>query len=209
MAKKKLLRPFTGTGCVFFPIGLPPKGTCEFSTKKCRKHCYIDSASLFDWESNITNEDRVGIYDYIINTTSTVEICNRMIEDLDGLQTSILHWFGSGDCETKHTNKISEIINQIPSDVTQMGFTRNAELWKRHKDIFAFTTEQIDDTEGQSGLFSIPNYEEQVSVIHSFDRNIKGGVCGPVTCRDIVDTALEHHINCQVCCKYKMGCFDK
>jgi hypothetical protein len=39
--------------------------------------------------------------------------------------------------------------------------------------------------------------------------NVRGGYCGPNTCRDLVESELEHQINCQVCHKLSIGCFDR
>jgi len=93
----KLLRPFTGTGSVFFPIGRPPEGTCEFATDECLRHCYVNDTDGFDEETRITPDDKRRIYHRVINC-SPERVRNQIIKDLDGLQTHILSWFGSGDC---------------------------------------------------------------------------------------------------------------
>ena len=117
----KILRPFTATGGVFFPVGRPPKGTCEFSTKNCEKHCYTKNYSHFDFETNISEEEKWKIYKIFMQ--KSVRIIVREIENnLDGLQTPILHWFGTGDCMIKDMEKISDIINAIPGYIVQMGF---------------------------------------------------------------------------------------
>ncbi len=205
-----LLRPFTGTGAIFFPIGQPPNGTCEFSTEECRKYCYAISSSLFDYETSVSEEDKWDIYNFIINRPIS-DICEKIFQELSGLQTPILHWFGTGDCLTKDTDIISSIIDSISKykeDIVQMGFTRNVELWKRYKDIFALTVEGVEKIE-EEGIFSISDYKNEVSVIYSPSYKVKGGYCGPITCKDLVDTKLEHQINCRVCCDLKMGCFDR
>ncbi len=208
----KLLRPFTGTGAIFFPIGLPPNGTCEFSTKKCRKYCYAVSDDLFDYETRVSEEDKWDIYNYIINRP-IADICLKIFKELDGLQTSILHWFGTGDCQTKDIDKVSFIISSISKhikkDVIQMGFTRNVELWNRHKNIFALTVKSIDNIKEKEGMFSISDYKNGVSIMYSPKYNVRGGYCGPVTCRDLVEAKLTHSINCKVCCDLKIGCFDR
>ena len=125
------------------------------------------------------------------------------------MQTNILSWFGSGDCETKHFKKIAGIILSLDTDIVQMGFTRNKKLWESFPDIFAFTVEKVEDIKRKKGMFSISNYREQVSVMYSPTHKVRGGHCGPVTCGDMTDTSLEHHINCQVCHKLKLGCYDR
>ncbi len=204
-----LLRPFTGTGAIFFPLGLPPAGTCEFSTESCRKNCYVVSDSLFDFESHIPKEEAKDIYEYIIKEPSIDKLCQKIELELMGLHTSILHWFGTGDCPTKDVDKISSVIGAMPRGIVQMGFTRNIELWERHKDIFALTVEKREDMGDRDGMFSIPNYVEGISVMSSSNYNVRGGYCGPITCRDIVESGLEHQVNCQVCHKMLIGCFDR
>ena len=204
----KLLRPFTGTGAIFFPIGLPPNGTCEFSTYECRKYCYAYSDSLFDFEIRVSEEDKREIYNYIMSKPIK-EIISKIINELDGLQSPILHWFGTGDCMLKDIDTISAIIDNVPDNIIQMGFTRNVNLWEKYKDIFSFTIEKIEDINSRIGMFSIPNYEECISVMCAGDYNIRGGFCGPFTCRDQIDSKLEHQINCRVCSDLKIGCFDR
>ncbi len=203
-----LLRPFTGTGAIFFPIGLPPSGTCEFSTENCRKHCYVLSNNLFDYESNISVERMLKVYNYIMNE-SVYDVCCRIAVELNGLQTPILHWFGSGDCLDSDIDKISLIIDVVPDRIIQMGFTRNIKLWERYKNIFALTIEKKEDAIGEEGIFSIPSYAEEISVMYSPRYDVRGGHCGPITCKDIIDGKLEHHINCRVCHDIKIGCFDR
>ncbi len=204
----KLLKMFTGTGAIFFPIGLPPRGTCAFSTKECRKHCYVKKTSLFDWESTLDDSVMREIYKFVTKAPIW-QVCEAIERDLEGLQTNILSWFGSGDCEMKHFDRISEIIRSIDTSIIQMGFTRNPKLWKRFPNIFAFSVEKVENIKSKSGMFSISNYEAQVSVMYSPAHQVRGGHCGPVTCGDMTDMTLEHHLNCQICHKLKLGCFDR
>lgn len=204
----KILRPFTGTGAVFFPIGLPPKGTCEFASSDCLNHCYTIEESYFEEETNIANEELWYIYNYFMEQPIN-KICDEIVKELDGLQTPILHWFGMGDCRTKDVDRMSKIINAIPNNIIQMGFTRNIKLWEKYKNIFALTVESMKETKNKEGLFSIPNYDEGISIIYSSKYTVRGGYCGPVTCKDFVDSKLEHFINCRVCYKLSTGCFDR
>ncbi len=208
----KLLRPFTGTGCVFFPIGLPPKGTCEFATKKCLTECYAVQEKFphYDIELAVPEEEKCIIYDYVIKC-STKWIVEKMVRELDGLQTSILHWFGSGDCLTKDISKISEIIKAFSSNITQMGFTRNFELWSRHRDIFALTIENkrnLPETNGGE-IFSIPDYRKETTNMYCPVRDLEVTACGPLCCKDKRDKSREHYINCCACKSLRMGCFDR
>ena len=208
----KLLKPFTGTGAIFFPVGMPPKGTCLFATEDCMKMCYtVDpNDANFDEEVRIPQSVKDDIKLYFIENEVDM-ICNKIREDLDGLQTPILHWFGSGDCLSEFVDKASLIIKSLPKDVVQMGFTRNKKLWKKHKDILALTIETKEEAIDDDALYSIPNYKEQVSMIYSPLYEVRGGYCGPLTCRDIRrdNKGLEHYINCRTCLRLKTGCFDR
>lgn len=204
----KILRPFTGTGAVFFPIGLPPKGTCEFASPDCLKYCYTIEESYFEEETDIPDEELQYIYNYFMEKPIN-EISDKIIKELDGLQTPILHWFGMGECQTKDVNRISKIIDSIPNNIIQMGFTRNVKLWERYKNIFVLTIENIEEAENKKGLFSIPNYTEGISIVYSPQYMVRGGYCGSTTCKDFISSKLEHFINCKVCNKLKTGCFDR
>ena len=208
----RLLRPFTGTGAVFFPVGIPPIGTCYFATPSCLHLCYAidpDDAN-FDEDLRISEFAKGEIKSYFILKEVDI-ICAKIIENLDGLQTSILHWFGSGDCSLELVSKISSIIKFLPKDIIQMGFTRNKKLWKKHKDIFALTIETKEEAIDKDALYSIPNYKEQVSMMYSPLYQVRGGYCGPLICRDISRDRrdLEHYINCRTCLRLKTGCFDR
>ncbi len=204
----KLLRPFTSTAAIFFPIGRPPKGTCAFSTKECEEYCYAKNYSHFDFETAIPEKEKWEIYKFIKNE-SIEKIVKKIQHDLDGLQTPILHWFGTGDCMDSDLTKISMVIDAIPKYIIQMGFTRNEKLWEKYKNIFAFTIEDLKWAEGKEGMFSKPNYIEGISQMYSSQYYVRGGYCGPYTCRDLIESDIEHFVNCQVCMKLKIGCFDK
>jgi len=208
----KIIRPFTGAGGIFFPIGEPPEGTCEFATDKCKKFCYIKENPNpdFDEEIIISFDDTLLIYDYFMNAP-LLDLCDRIEKELDGLQTNILHWFGSGDCQIKDIERILKIIDhlRLSKNIVQMGFTRNETIWMNNKDIFVLTVDDKQDIKGRIGRFSIPKYEEQISVIYSSDHIVKGGFCGPTTCRDQHKEELEHYINCATCRRMKVGCFSR
>ena len=207
----KLLRPFTGTGAVFFPIGLPPAGTCEFMTKRCMVQCYATGKkySNYDIEILIPETEKWLIYKQIM-TQNIRHLKSQILRELDGLQTPILHWCGSGDILTKDMDRISQVIEYIRDDALQIGFTRNIEFWKRHKGIFSLTIEDYSDAEtiDKNGFFSVPNYRRQTTVMCSPARSVRGGYCGPLSCDDMKDKTLNHYINCKACLKLNTGCFD-
>lgn len=207
----KILRPFTGTGAIFFPIGIPPVGTCENATKNCLKNCYQLNPRYPDYDEEIliSQNEKQLIYKFIIE--SDIEtIFNKFKSELNGLQTPILHWFGSGDCLMKDLEKISLIIERIKKDenIIQMGFTRNVSLWNRFKDIFALTIEKREDAT-ESGMYSIPDYKNEQSVMFSPFYQVRGGLCGPISCDDMINSKLSHYINCKTCMRLKTGCYDR
>lgn len=208
--RKKILRPFTGAGAVMFPIGKPPEGTCQFATKKCLRFCYVEEDADYDEEMVIPDADKKWIYEQFM--TQPIEWMRDEIDrELDGLQTPILHWFGSGDCLTKDMKRISEIIDvaaTIPG-IVQMGFTRNVKLWKKYKNIFALTIENKNRANNREGMFSIPDYPKQVSVMYATKYRVRGGQCGSVSCSDLKGEIIEHAINCKTCLRLKAGCFDR
>ncbi len=89
MREIKLLRPFTATGGVFFPIGLPNEGTCEFSTKKCREHCYAMKYSHFGFETDISQDEMCVLYNCVVEL-DVRKIIDILLNDHDGMQTLIL-----------------------------------------------------------------------------------------------------------------------
>lgn len=208
---KKFLRPFTGTGSVFFPIGPPPFGTCEFASASCLSFCYAARNEFPDYDEEllIPEDEKQKTYELFI-IKAVDELADMIEDDLDGLQTPILSWFGSGDCPSKLTVKVGRVIARVASrypDIVQMGFTRNAELWRTHKNIFALSIESKDEAAGREGLFSIANYKTQTSIMYSPSYKVHGGYCGPVVCRDLYDEELEHFINCRTCYRLGTGCF--
>ena len=78
----------------------------------------------------------------------------------------------------------------------------------RYKEIFALTIERKEDAKG-NGMYAIPNYEKETSVMYSPFYQVKGGLCGPTTCDDIIDEKLNHYINCRICMRIETGCFDR
>jgi hypothetical protein len=207
----KILRPFTGTGGIFFPIGPPPKGTCEFATAKCSEHCYAKRTKYpdFDEELLLTDEELMEIYEAFISCPK-MWLLDEVRRELDGLQTSILHWFGSGDCTSKDLERVNDLVDLFAdAGIVQMGFTRNRILWERHKDIFALTVESKKEMGNDKGMFAMPDYKRQISKMFFNGEPTSGGLCGPLTCRDRTRRALEHYINCQTCRRLCTGCFDR
>jgi hypothetical protein len=205
-----LLKPFTGTGAVFFPEGPPPRGTCEFATITCEQHCYVNDHSNFDEETRVPLWEKQLIYARMLSRPLPA-LRAQMLADLQGLQTPILHWFATGDCPAVALERVSTLIGMMPPDVVQMGFTRNRKLWERHKDVFALTVERTESFPDSNAMYSVPHYDKETSVMYCPSYQVRGGFCGPHLCQDIDrDRAeLTHYINCRTCHRLKLGCFDR
>lgn len=210
VSEMKLLRPFTGTGAVFWPIGQLPNGSCEFATSKCRKHCYaaLSEWPNFDEEIRIPEDEKQKIMETMLSMPISF-LCDTLLADLDGLQTDVLHWFGSGDCPSKHTERVLKIIDGMWGQCTQMGFTRNIELWEARKDIFALTVESIEEAKNRDGLFAVADYKNGTSIMYRNKNPTRGGYCGPELCLDRIEQKLTHFINCKTCRRLRLGCFDR
>ncbi len=207
----KIIRPFTGIGSIFFPIGPPPRGTCENATRKCLDECYAAMHKYpdFDEDVRIPDSEKEEIY-RIFMTKDIPDLCKQIKSELDGLQTDILNWFGSGDCLQKDESRVCKIIEELKKhSITQMGFTRNERLWNKYKKIFAFTVEDPNEIGNRKGLFAVPDYDNQTSIMYRDNQPTKGGHCGPIICQDKFDATLDHYINCRTCQRLKVGCFYK
>lgn len=203
-----LLRPFTGTGAVFFPIGRPPQGTCAFATEQCLKQCYAAMPKYpnFDEELRVSAEDKVVVRRVILNRPIE-EVVGRICADLRGLQTPILHWFASGDCIPRDTDRIVQVIDAIDDcGIEQMGFTRNERLWAIRPDVFALTVESREDVRDE-GRCSLADYEAGTATMYLDGKRARGGSCGPELCVDLDDANLSHFLNCRACLRLKTGCF--
>lgn len=208
--RMKLLRPFTGTGSIFWPIGPPPRGTCEFASVSCRKFCYAGLPEWPDWDEEIRvpEVEKRDIYKTMMATPIRL-LKEFILSDLDGLQTDILAWFASGDCPTKDIPRVIEIIEALDGTCTQMGFTRNETLWRARKDIFALSIETPSQIAGREGLFSVSDYAKGTSFMYRDGEPTRGGRCGPDLCSDKSDMSLSHFINCKTCRRLHAGCFDR
>lgn len=204
----KILRPASGTGGVFFP-----KETCEFATEKCLKHCCVNTKKEkeLDEEVNISEKDKKKIYNKFMKMP-ILNLCEMILDDLDGLQTNIIHWFSSGDCKSKDIVRILEIIDRLDdAGVIQMGFTRNEELWRTREGIFILTIESkkeiahyLDNYHG-SMRFAVPNYKTGKTKLFRGE-DLCYGACGSYTYKHETKE-IEHLVNCKSCLRLEVGCF--
>ncbi len=178
-------------------------------TEECSQRCYARMTEWenFDEEIRIYEDEKRKVREAMLGLPLST-LRSKFISEMDGLQTDILHWFGSGDCPTEDVSRVLQIIEAM-DDVTQMGFTRNAQLWESRKDVFAISVDNVKEIGGRTGLFSVANYEEGMSVMYRNGEPVRGGLCGPELCEDSNDSTLIHFINCKTCKRLDMGCFDK
>lgn len=208
----KLLRPFAGTGAIFFPEGALPDGTCEFATEECSKGCYVKEDIEYDEEISIPMAEKKKLYiQFLTHTTS--DVCCEIRRELTELQTPILHWFGSGDCVMGEIGKVISVIEMLKTGtfgkIIQMGFTRNEKLWELYKDIFVLSIDDKKYISGRNGMFAIADYERRITRLHNPLYKVRSELCGPYSCRDSEDASMERAINCKACLRLKLCCFDR
>lgn len=205
-----ILQPFTGTGAIFLPEGLPPTGTCQYATTVCLDECYAQTDNEFDEQLRVSQETKQKVLAVLLYWRTSY-IIRRITEELKELRTNILHWFGTGDCRDDLTQKVSGLIRAMPDSVVQMGFTRNRAIWQLHPDVFALTIEDKKEATDSRAMYAIPDYDGLTSVMYCPSYQVQGGYCGPYLCRDQDRTRrdLDHYINCQTCCRRRLGCFDR
>ena len=200
----KLLRPYAGTGAIFFPEGsLEKGGTCEFATEICLKECSaVANFGIFE-EYHISKRDKKSILKFI-QQESLSSIAAQILKDLDGLQTTILYWFATGDCMSNNTDKIDDIICLFNAfdDIQQIGFTRNQNLWSEFYNQLCLTIDKSEHKISRAGHYAIPNYKtKEIEIV--INERISYGCGGGVTKKN----KFLHEANCKICLRKKVGCF--
>ncbi len=211
----KLVRLDGTVPAIFFPPGKKSEsGTCQFSSRTCRKNCPSQKSSLVD-----------EIYKYFVNT-SPIVIAADIAEELENsYKNRVLHWFSSGDCEISMITKIIIIIKFLAmSGVVQCGFTRNEKFWNATKSIskvnIILTVENLKKAKDKyhSTIIGVPNYNTGVVklyyIIKGEPNRVKvSGGCGGSWYEDRPDakpTKAERLItepDCTECYMNKRGCF--
>ncbi len=211
MTETKLLYPFSGVKAIFFPVGKPPRGTCEFSTDKCLTNCAAFKNA--DLKNIIGYRAKKHTLDYF-KKESVFKICDKIIEELSDMDERILYWFASGDCPKSLQGKIINIIHHlIVEGIIQLGFTRNECLWEKTQSVsisylgvhLAFTVESTKEAREKQifrGLVAVPNYK--TSKISLYKANLYSGSCGESRKRY---DELRHEDNCMECYQKEIGCF--
>lgn len=162
----KLLHKFHYVGGIFWPVGLLRHGgTCEFASPSCLFSCCAFNHGTEN--ERISYDQKREIFKQI--TTDNLEsVTRRILQDLDDLGVNIISWLASGDCPTKHTERVVLIITELADHgVHQAVVTRSSilyhDLWSRrhkHKGMIgtALTVETMNEIPMEDGLFAVPNY---------------------------------------------------
>lgn len=216
----RILYPYANVMGIFFPEGkLDEGGTCQYFTPTCIKNC----CSHFPGDGEkIGFENKRKTYNYFLDNISKA-IANKIIKELNENNCNILTWFVSGDCPSFLENKFYSIIKIIDNTgIAQTGFTRNASLWEKCKELkngkVLLTVENIGiinkEKVNSVGLYSIPNYKIGAIDIYRIFIDKKQsksyGCGGAYYTYHIKDTEKEQaHLNldCKKCYEEKIGCF--
>lgn len=219
----KILRQISGATGIFFPIGLPPEGTCKFATKICLAKCIALKDKGNDNELRVSQHFKKSAHHFFI-TESTIKVCFKIIEEMAQSQASVLHWFMSGDCLPEDEMKMIDIVETLwkNTQIVQVGFTRNKRFWNsiRHISNIVLTCDPptdgaFPDRDSYHRIFGVPNYDSDVVELYIVGKS-KGATrysgCGAV----VVDYNYhgrrikgERPVNCAQCLKLKQGCFYK
>lgn len=225
MKRMKILRQISGAAGIFFPIGVPPKGTCNFATETCLVKCIALKDKGDDNKIRVSQQVKKSIHNFFV-TKSTMEVCFKIVEEMGKMQTNVLHWFMSGDCMPEDEKKMIDIIETLwkNTEIVQIGFTRNERFWNeiRYRSNIVFTCEYKNSLntkeifkDNYGRIFAIPNYENATTNLYIVDKS-KGATracgCGTtVTDYDYYGVTLKDSrpTNCAQCLKLKRGCFYK
>ena len=208
----KILRPIGGAAGVFFPIGKVSKnGTCENATKECLKFCCALWGYDHDEEYRVSPKDKREIYILFIGLP-IFELCNKILEEMKELQTSILSWFASGDCMKKDIARISSIMKLLSenSDIIQNGFSKNRELFSEiqylEKVHMVHTVKSKSEIGSSSAkIYAISEYDHGDTKLYTRECTYAGS-CGSST-YTIKNLTITN--NCKTCLRLKKGCFTK
>ena len=209
----KLIHPFSGVAAIFFPVGkLKNGGTCEFATAKCLKECVAFKNATK--QNKIDYKDKYNAFTRIIEN-DIFDLTYQLAKQVRESHTNILYWFASGDCPSKHTTRIVDVIGRCSSVIpVQMGFTRNEELWETANRIgnvrLILTLERLNKSKIQSmstsGVIAVPDYEKGDIQLYRNKESI-GGCGANIAYYERLGKRFKHKANCNICFREKTGCF--
>lgn len=209
----KILYPFIDVPSVFFPVGrLEDGGTCEFASQKCLAECAVYK-HLF-CNHIIHFQIKEAIFERF-TTQDPLSLVSEVLSEMREANSNVLCWFASGDCPTKHTERICQIARLLQmKGINQSIITRSHALYNlvRQKRLesyarigIALTTESIKEIKGV-GLFVVPDYKK--GLIQFFTRTAKDGL---VFSSSFSAYDSQHKktppTNCKNCLAKRVGCF--
>ena len=207
-----IISRLSGTGrAISFPAGKPPDGTCEFATETCLAKC----------GNRVPNfQAEYKAYDLFCRLNCR-KLVSRLTAEIETSQNKVLSWFTeSGDCPTKLTHKIINVMSILP--IPQNGFTRNKELWKLSqlisnvRMVLTEENENIAHSYKEKGMVCVPNYYEQRVKIFKAGKIWlcgAGTVSNPGTpfstcgCGSVETDNSESEEDCGLCFQLSRGCY--
>lgn len=218
-----ILRPSNNyVAGIFFPIGRPETGgTCQYASERCLRECYALN-KCHDVTVDIPECEKREIYRFFVQQTK-IHICNKILEEMDGLQAKVLSWFCSGDCMDNEIEKIYGVMLLLNEEgIIQNGFTRNVNLYQRIREDeilqhIVLTVESKsekdtpEDIQGEFGLWAIPNYDKAKTELYrgtlAYAEDV--GSCGfhNVSSHTFDGKEVRIATNCYGCYKEEIGCF--
>jgi len=217
----------TGVAGIFFPIGKPPEGTCQYASDECIKNCYALKKD-YDERVNIPESEKKAILKYFMGNP-IITVCSQIIKEMGELQAIVLSWFTSGDCLDEDVNRIYQMMMLLQeAGVVQNGFTRSKQLWQKLADnqnlnydilriILTVETLNADGVVPRCGrdapyaIWAVPDYDAGVVNLYQGRLGYQEsyGSCGfsGVRTHKFEGKEVEIATNCLGCFKQKLGCF--
>lgn len=195
--------PFGTARTISFPLGRPPKGTCEFATEQCLRECG-NRMPNFKTEQNAYK---------LFNKLYPDDIVDKLKDEISTASNKVLSWFPeSGDCPHLKTGKVLEVMRGL--DVPQNGFTRNKELWAISHNISNVHMVLTVEDEGRAnllkeqGFVAVPDYyERRVKILNKDQIWLCGGGSVTCGCGAVEDEDKVTEEDCGTCWKLLRGCY--
>ncbi len=201
---------YNNVRAIHFPPGeINSGGSCDFTTKACRKHCGY-KINQFELETYRT-----------FMSMSPLSIALEIRDELQRYDCRMLSWFATGDCPEILTDKIAFIFDFLQEEgFIQCGFTRNQVLWERLLPLadiaLGLTVENHRAAVllSAKGLVAVPDYASWTVTLYKKAKaffNCGGGYgiggCGANFVTINASTEEIYPEDCGLCHANKRGCF--
>lgn len=212
----ELLSPINGGLGLYMPVGpLTEGGTCEFLTSRCIVACYVKRQPGF---SSIQKKAK-RTYRTVSEESEKI-VALRLLAEAESKGKDLIHFFMSGDCPSRLTEKMCNILSLISGwGVHICGFTRNYDLFVEvmkspnvlkcgHLVYTLETQSKIKDL--PDGWYGVPNYDTGIVHLYyqSHQHRVYSGGC------DAYGTLIPYSLKkaevpkgCTECRKMSKGCF--